>query len=291
MPRHADQRRQEAPARHPPGWCRVAAVVAVLLCALSPIAGVAAGPPNVAGLRFSPHPGAALPAEATFRDQTGKTVRLGALLRERPAIITLGYYHCPNLCGAERDDLFAALQRSGLVAGADYQVIALSIDPRETPADAAAAWRDDAARYPLTGGAAGRHYLTGDSTDVARAVGYTARWDDSLRQFIHPLGVVVATQGGLVSAYLLGLGYTPQAVQGAVHRAAAAFVAPPPAPVLLLCFHYDASTGRYSLAIMRVLRLAGLLTIAGLAGLLTLLHLRRPQPRVPAGVPGPDRAD
>jgi protein SCO1/2 len=286
-----DQPNRQLLARHRAGRRLAAITLLSMLCIPAPRAAVAAAPPNVAGLRFSPHPGATLPADADFRDQTGRTVRLGAMLRARPAIITLGYYHCPNLCGAERDDLFSALQQSGLVAGADYQVIALSIDPHETPADAAAAWRDDAARYPLGGGVDGRRYLTGDSTAVARAVGYAARWDDSLHQFIHPLGIVVTTQGGVVSAYLLGLGYTPQALRGAVRRAAAAFVAPPPAPVLLLCFHYDATTGRYSLAIMRVLRLAGLLTIAAIAGLLTLLHMRRPQHRLRADVPGPDHAD
>ncbi len=293
MSSHADPARFTAPTPQQNGRRRAAGRViaaAVLLAAWWPAVALAT-PPDVSGLGFTPHPGAVLPAAAGLRDRNGRVVRLGTLLRARPALILLGYYHCPNLCGSERDDLFAALQHSGLVAGADYQVIVLSIDPHETPADADAAWREDAARYRLAGGDAGRHYLTGDSTPVARTVGYAARWDDTLRQFIHPLGVVVATQGGVVSAYLPGLGYTPEAVQGAVRRAAAAFVAPPPAPVLLLCFHYDASTGRYTLAITRVLRLAGLLTVAGIAGLLTLLHLRRPRTAAPAAMPGPDRAD
>ena len=250
---------------------RLLPLLLLLACAVP-----ARAAPNLADLSFQPHPGAALPRDAAFLDDMGHAVKLGALLRDRPGIVTLGYYHCPNLCGVVRDDLFSALQRSGLVAGHDYAVVALSIDPHETANDAAAAKRDDIARYDVPGAAAGWHFLTGDSTAVAHAVGYRSRWDPALQQFMHPVGVVVTTPGGIVSSYLLGVGYTPDALRAALQRAAAAFVAPPPSPVLLLCFHYDASTGRYTLAIERVLRLFALLTVATVGGLLALLHARRP---------------
>ncbi len=248
---------------------RLACLAAVLLLCL----GTA---PDLAGLGFTPHPGALLP-DATFTDETGHSVDLRRLLGARPSILTLGYYHCPNLCGVVRADLFAALQASGLAPGRDYEVVALSIDPHETPQNAAAAKRSDIARFPVPGAAGGWHFLTGDSTAIARAVGYNARWDDRIKQFLHPVGVVVATPGGVVSAYLLGIGYTPDALSAALHRAAAAFVAPPPSPILLLCFHYDPSTGRYTLAIERVLRLFALLTVATVAGLLVLLQVGRPR--------------
>ncbi len=247
------------------------AVALVLLAAAR--AGAA---PDLAGLGFQPHPGAALPGTAQFTDAAGRPVVLGDLLRLRPSIITLGYYHCPNLCGVVRGDLFAALRQSGLEAGQDYDVIALSIDPQERPRDAAAAKVGDMTRFPTPGADAAWHFLTGDSGAVARAVGYVARYDTQLGQFLHPVGVVVATPRGTVSSYLLGVGYTAAALRAALQRANAGFVAPAPSPLLLLCFHYDPSTGRYSFAILRALRLFALLTAATLAALLALLHVRRP---------------
>lgn len=179
------------------------------------IATPACAAPDVAGLGFYPHPGATLPLDAPFTDEHGRAVHLRDLLNGRPAILALGYYHCPNLCGVVRDDLFSALAASGLRAGTDYSVVALSIDPTETAKDAAIAKAGDLARYPTAGAAQGWHFLTGQSDAVQQAVGYTSRWDDQLKQFMHPVGVVVATPGGLVSSYLLGVGYTPQDLHAA----------------------------------------------------------------------------
>jgi protein SCO1/2 len=233
--------------------------------------------PEVAGLGFYPHPGAALPLDAAFTDDNGRAVHLGDVLQGRPVILALGYYHCPNLCGVVRADLFSALANSGLRAGADYSVVALSIDPAETAKDATSAKAGDLALYATPGAATAWHFLTGRSETVQQAVGYTSRWDDRLKQFMHPVGVVVATPGGIVSSYVLGVGYTPQDLRAAVRAADLSRVVQPLSPILLLCFHFDPTTGRYSLAILRVLQLAGVFTVLVIGGLLAALRWR-PQP-------------
>ena len=98
-----------------------------------------AAPPDLGGIVYEQRLGAALPMARQFREQDGRVVRLGDAVRDRPTVLALGYYACPSLCGLIRDDLFAALAQSGLRAGADYQLVFLSIDASETASDAAAA--------------------------------------------------------------------------------------------------------------------------------------------------------
>ncbi len=196
-----------------------------------------------------------------------------------PIILALGYFHCPNLCSVVRGDLVSALGASRLAGGRDYRLVVLSIDPAETAKDAAAAKAGDLAQSPGTDGR-GWHYLAGDSASVARSVGFPYRYDEHLLQFAHPAGLVVLTANGAVSSYLEGVGYSGKALRAAVEQAAAGDVADAPSPVLLLCFHYDAATGRYTLAIEKLLRLLAGATVLGIAGLLALLHRRRRAQRV-----------
>ena len=171
-------------------------------------------------------------------------------------MLQLGYFKCPALCGVSRDDTLAALAESGLRAGTDYSFVFAAIDPAETPQDAATALRSDTARHPVPGDPGALRYLTGPSATLAAAVGFPSRYDTMLKQFLHPSGIVVLTPDGVVSSYLLGVGYAAADMRAAVVQARQGVVAPAVAnPILLLCFHFDSTTGRYTLAVMKVLRL------------------------------------
>jgi len=236
-----------------------------------------AAAPDFNDFAFQQKPGSQLPLQAVFRDDSGRSVRLSDLLSGKPLILTLVYFHCPNLCGIVRADLFYALGKTGMVASRDYTLIALSIDPAETIADAAAAKAEDMSRYPAPGAAAGWHFLTGPADalrQVADAVGFRDRFDPELKQFLHPAGILFATPTGTVSSYLLGVGYQPTDLRLAVTRADRGSVAAASLPVLLLCFHYDPVTGRYTLAIMKLLRLAAAITVVTVAGTLFLAFRR-----------------
>ncbi len=240
----------------------------LLVCAAAPVSG---------DFAYDQRLGAQVPLDAVFRDDAGRPVRMAEVRNGRPMILALGYFHCPNLCGVVRADLYNALDHTGLVAGRDYTLIVLSIDPAETSADAATAKRGDVAQFPL---ATDARFLTGSAADigeVAKAVGFRNRFDAEQKQFMHPAGIVFLTPAGVVSSYLLGVGYTPVDVRLAVTRADAGSIAAQASPVLLLCFHYDPTTGRYTLAVLKLLELGGALTVLVLGATLWLAfrHERR----------------
>jgi protein SCO1 len=221
-----------------------------------------AAPGDLTAYAYHQQPGAHVPLDAPFRDATGATRSLRELAEGLPTILALGYFRCPNLCGVVRDDLFSALSHANLVAGKDYSLVVLSIDTDETPQDAAQAKRDDLSRYDMPG-AENWHFVTGAAPDVAaveRAVGFRAEFDPQAKQFVHPAGLVFLTPRGVISSYLLGVGYQPADIVTDVAGASRGSIADAVAPVLLLCFHFDPATGRYSLAIFRVLQLAAGLT-------------------------------
>ncbi|HEX4769103.1 MAG TPA: SCO family protein [Lichenihabitans sp.] len=229
---------------------------------------------------FEQKAGATVPGDIALTEADGRQVRLGDVTGARPAILALGYFHCPSLCSVVRDDLLDALSHTGLEAGADYDLLVVSIDPTETPEDAANAKADDMDRYPAAGAARGWHFLCGNAAAtgaLAAAVGFKSRYDVHLKQFLHPAGLVVLTPQRRVSGYVLGVGYHAGDIRTAVTVASTGGIAKAALPLLLLCFHYDATTGRYSLAIVKILRLAGILTILVIGGTVWLAarHGRR----------------
>lgn len=250
-----------------------------LLLLLLPLRGIAAEADNAA-FAFDPRLGAQLPADAALRDEQGRTVALGTVMGGPPLVLALGYFHCPNICGVVRDDILSGLERAGLRAGTDYRLLVLSIDPDETPADAASAREGALSRYPDPGAEGGWRFLTAPASGIAAvtaAAGFRSRFDPALKQFLHPAGVVIASPAGVVSTYLLGVGYQASDVRSAVLRAGQGAVATAVSPVLLLCFHFDPKTGTYDFAVYRALSLLAALTLVTLGGLFVALrrHERR----------------
>lgn len=233
-------------------------LVFILPLLIAPLSASARPTPDLTGIVYRQSPGAQLPLQIMLRDESGRALRLSDLFEGVPLILVLGYFHCPKLCNVVRADLFQALSASGMVAGRDYVFAALSVDPSETSAAAAAAKATDLQRFSAPGAAQYWRFLTGEQDAIRRiadAVGYEDRFEQAQNEFWHPVGVVFITPAGVLSSYLLGLGYRSGDVRAAVNRAASGKIAAPASPVLLLCFDFDPSTGRYSFAIVKVLRL------------------------------------
>ncbi len=247
--------------------------MALSLCLLT------AAAPDTGGIGFTQRLGNHLSPDLPLLASDGHAATLGRLLDNKPTVLVLGYFACPMLCGVVRDDALHALSAAGLSLPRDYRLLFLSIDPAERPSNAAAAKAADMARYPLPGAASGWHYATAGAATIERieqGIGYGSRYDPQLKQFLHPAGLVVLTPGGVVSGYLLGLGTQPGALAEALRQARAGTIGQRAPSILLLCFHYDPGTGRYSLAVLKLLRLMAGLTVLLLAGLLLALRRRRP---------------
>ena len=217
------------------------------------------------GIAYRQRPGARLPLETTLRDENGRALRVSELFNGPPLILLLGYFHCPKLCSVARAELLSALRESGLIAGRDYTLAAVSIDPSEGAAAASGAKTAEVERFSAPGAQRHWRFLTGEATalrSLEAAVGYDDRFDEGRAAFAHPLGVVFVTSRGLVSNYLLGLGYSADDIRRAMARAASGEIAPPISPILLLCLDFDPTTGRYTLAIMKALQWGAGATVA-----------------------------
>ena len=257
---------------------RVAAFLLILLMLALPVR-AAINPATFQSLSFRQHPGAQLPLDAELTDADGRPVRLKQALAGRPSVLVLEYLRCKNLCSLVLTGAARAIAGAGMVPGKDVDLVAISIDPRDTVGDAAAAQTIYARRFPNPAAAAdGIRFFTGPQSDVRRiaaAIGFPYRYDRGSDQFAHPAGFVVTTPGGRISRYMLGLGPQPTALRQAVAEAALEKVEPPAHPLLCLCFGYDPDEGSVAALTMQLVRWTSAGVIVGLAGLVALLTLRR----------------
>jgi protein SCO1/2 len=223
--------------------------------------------------------GGQVPLNTVFRDEAGNPRTLGDVMAGRPTIVALVYFDCPNLCTMTLNGLATASEHLGLRPGMDYRVIAISIDPREGPALAAAKRDDYAARFGrgapgCAGCDSGWHFLTGDAASirkVALAVGYRYFWDAAQAQYAHPAGAVVLSGAGRIVQYLNGVEFPPAELRSALSLAAEGRTGSLAQRLWLLCFHYEALAGRYSREITTALRILGLMTMLGLGWMLLRL--------------------
>ena len=239
-------------------------------------------PPLLREVGFDQNLDRALPLDVEFKDEQGRTVTLRDYFGKRPVVLAFVYYGCPMLCLQSLGSLASTLSVISDDPGDDFEVVSISIDPRETPALAL----EKKAHYVERSGkpsiADGWHFLTGAEPDIRRvtaAAGFRYAWDAAQQQFVHPAGIVVATPGGSVSRYLFGIDYGPRDLQLALLDASEGRIGSPLKRALLYCYHYDLATGRYSLAIMRVVQLAGAATVLCL-GTMIVIWTRRERRQV-----------
>ena len=266
--------------------------LALALCCLLPCL-VRAEVPQVAPataaaltsrVSFDQNLGATVPLNAVFRDETGQPVSLGYLLGgRRPAVLVLGYKECPMLCSMVLGGLTESLTQIRATTGREFDVIDVSIDPKQTWQDAAAQKRLYFKRYARHGADAGWHFLTSpdDATihRLADAVGFHYAYDASIKQYAHPSGVVVLTPEGKVSRYFFGVNFEARDLQDALTAAGARTISSPIARLLLVCFHYNPTTSHYGTLIINGLRAAGVLTLLVIFG--GIAWLVRSGPAIP----------
>ncbi len=217
--------------------------------------------------------GAQLPLDTELKDEDGNLVKLGKYFETgRPVIVAFVYYECPMLCNQVLNGLTGSLKGITFDAGKEFDVVAISFDANEfdKPGLAKNKKAGYMERYSRPGSENGWHFLTGtqESLDkVTSAAGFTYEWDEQSNQFAHAAGIMIATPEGKLSRYFYGVDYSPKDVKFGIMESAESRVGNPVEQLLLYCFHYDPATGKYGLAILRVMRLGGVLTLLGLGAM------------------------
>jgi protein SCO1 len=236
--------------------------------------------PLVDQIGIKPKLGVQLPLELEFVDAAGKPLQLRDCFAGRPVILHLVYYDCPMLCKLSADGLFRTLSTLALKPSDDFSIVTLSFDPSEGPGLSASARQMAAERVGEQAVKGGWHFLTGEEdviSAITDAVGFRYAYDEKTRQFAHASGVFVVTPDGRLSRFLTGIDYSPRDLRLALVEASGGKVGTATDQVMLLCYMYDPITGKYGLAIMSLLRAAGVATVCCLATAIVamLRHERR----------------
>lgn len=224
--------------------------------------------------KFEQRLGAQIPLDAFFTDSAGDEVRLADAFSDRPLILALGYYECPMLCSLVRNELFERLRELDLTVGADFDLLLISIDPDETAEMAALKRQAAMLDYGRPMREAGWHFWVGNDTNIARladSVGFHYTYDAQIDEYVHPSGIMILTPQGKVSRYLFGIDYQEHDLRLGLIEASANRIGSLVDRLLLLCYHYDPIEGQYTVAIMNVVRMAGLLTVLAIATILVYL--------------------
>lgn len=212
---------------------------------------------------------APIPLDLVFKDESGKDVRLGDYFGKRPVILAPVYYQCPMLCTMTLNGLTSSFKPLSLDIGKDFDVVTVSFDPTEKSPLAAAKKERYLKEYNRPGADAGWHFLTGDEAaiqELMKSIGFRYTYDPKTKQYAHASAIMVLTPQGKVSRYFYGLEYSSRDLRFGLVEASQNKIGTLADAVILLCYHYDAATGKYSLAVMKTLRVGAIITLVSVGG-------------------------
>jgi protein SCO1/2 len=221
--------------------------------------------------------GKQLPLDLAFVDDHGRNVKLGDFFGKRPVVFALVYYECPMLCTQVLNGLVSAVSVLNLQAGRDFDVVAVSFNPKEGPGLASQKKTNYVERYGRPETADGWHFLTGTQASIDRltdALGFRYAFDEKIGQYAHGAAIEVVTPNGVIANYFYGIEFSPRDLRLGLVEASDERIGSIVDDVLLFCYHYDPATGKYGASVLEAVRIAGVLTILAFAIFLTV-SLRR----------------
>ena len=218
---------------------------------------------------FEPPLNGPMPLELSFRDETGRSVQLRQYFGQKPVVLAFVYYGCPMLCDQVEQGVVGVLRMLSFNPGRDYDVVFVSFDSRETPEMAAEKKKKALAHFRRPETDSGWHFLTGSKESIAaatKAANFRFSFDAKNNLFAHASGVLLLTPDGHISRYFYGVEYPGRDMRLGLVDASAGKIGSPIDHVLLFCYHYDPAAAVYSASILKIIRLAGVLTILCLVG-------------------------
>ena len=218
-----------------------------------------------------------LPLDLTFHDESGQAVKLGDYFGSKPVVLALVYYSCPQLCNQVLNGLTSSLKTlTAFDIGKEFNVVTVSFDPRETAELASKKKETYIDWYKRPGAAEGWHFLTGDQPAIdslTEAAGFHYNYDPKTNLFAHASAIMIVTPKGKLARYFYGIEYPASDVRLGLVEASENKIGSPVDKLILYCFHYDPASGKYGPVVVNIIRLGGVITIAGMVAL--LLAMRR----------------
>lgn len=225
--------------------------------------------------------GAQVPLEARFTDEQGRQVALGELIRG-PTVLSLLYYRCENACNLLLLGAAEAVRDLPLEPGKDFSLVSVSIDERETPADARLAQRIALASIQKPFPPQAWRFLTGSAESIdqlADAVGVRFVADEV--GIDHPLALIVLSPAGKVTRYLLGEEFLPLDLHLSILAASTGTVGPTVARVARFCLRYDQANQRI---VFNTLKVSAMVILSLVTALVLFLVLGGGKRRARGGV-------
>jgi protein SCO1/2 len=237
----------------------------------------AAKPGLLAQIGLDQRIGESIPLDLAFTDETGQPVTLRQYFGKRPVILALVYYECPMLCTQVLNGLVTALGVLNFDVGREFDVVAVSFNPKEGPGLASQKKAAYVERYGRPQSAAGWHFLTGTQPSIdalTKAVGFRYAYDEKIGQYAHGAGIELLTPQGVLAKYFYGIEFSARDIRLGIIEASSERIGTPIDEVLLLCYHYDPATGAYGASVLRMVRAGAIATVVAFAVFLTV-SLRR----------------
>jgi protein SCO1/2 len=234
-------------------------------------------PPQFKDVTFRQQLGQKLPLDVRLKDEAGRSVALGEYFGSKPVVLAFVYYQCPMLCTQVMNGISSALKVLPYTPGKEFDIVLVSFDPRDTPEAANAKKRAHLDHWAARETSNGWHFLTGDEASIRRVVsaaGFTYQWDEATQQFAHVSGLLVATPDGTLSRYFYGVEFSPKDLRLALVDSGNGRVGSVVDELLLYCYQYDPSHGRYGAVFMNIMRLGAVLTICFIGGFIVLMRRR-----------------
>lgn len=231
--------------------------------------------------------GRTLPRTLSFLDESGRPVVLGDYLgRGAPVIFTLNYSNCPMLCSLQLTGFVEALKNLDWVAGEQFEIVTVSLDPKERPDTARRTKHRYIARYGKPEAARGWHFLTGSEKNIralADALGFHYTYDEKRGEYAHAAAIALASPQGTVTRYLYGIEIHPRTLRLSLVESSQGKVGSALDRLILYCFHYDETEGRYAPMALNIMRVGGAVAVVALGGLLTTFWMAelRKRRRIP----------
>ncbi|WP_435007010.1 SCO family protein [Tundrisphaera lichenicola] len=226
---------------------------------------------------FDQHLDTQIPLTLPFKDGEGRDVQLSDYFGKRPVFLVMGYKNCPLLCSQVLGELTRSLRPLDASVGKDFDILSVSIDPKESPEQADAQRRIYLKRYNRPGSESGWNALVGSQESIqqlARAIGFKYEFSPRTGKYAHAAGFVLLTPAGRISRYFFGVEYPARELKYAIAQATESKIGSPINKLILYCYEYDPTTGKYTFAIMNTIRVFGVATALAL-GTFFVVMVRR----------------